>query len=91
MSMKTRLGIGLGLALLIPTIFAMSARLVPENRAGALSFVSLLTALPRTLAPLAFGVVAARLGTAFAFGLVAVGLLASLGLILTFRRKGHGA
>ena len=63
--------VGFGLALLIPTIFAMSAKLVPENRAGALSFVSLLTALPRILAPLAFGLVAARLGTAFAFGLVA--------------------
>lgn len=78
--------VGLGLALLIPTIFALSARLVPENRAGALSYVSLLTALPRTLAPLAFGIVAARLGTPVAFGLVAVGLLASLGLILSFTR-----
>ena len=78
--------VGFGLALLIPTIFAMSARLVPENRAGALSFVSLLTALPRTLAPLVFGLVAARLGTPVAFGLVAIGLLASLGLILSFRR-----
>ena len=82
--------VGFGLALLIPTIFAISAKLVPENRAGALSFVSLLTAVPRVMAPLAFGIVAARLGTAFAFGLVAVGLLASLGLILTFKRKGHG-
>ena len=82
--------VGFGLALLIPTIFALSARLVPENRAGALSFVSLLTALPRTLAPLAFGIVAARLGTPVAFGLVAVGLLASLGLILTFRRTAPG-
>lgn len=83
--------VGLGLALLIPTIFAMAARLVPENRAGALSFVSLLTAVPRIMAPLAFGMVAARFGIAFAFGLVAVGLLASLGLILAFRRRGHGA
>lgn len=83
--------VGFGLALLVPTIFTLAARLVPENRAGALSFVSLLTALPRALAPLAFGLVAARLGTAFAFGLVAVGLLASLLLILTFRRKGHDA
>ena len=82
--------VGFGLALLIPTIFAMSARLVPENRAGALSFVSLLTAVPRVMAPLAFGMVAARLGIAFSFGLVAVGLLASLGLIFTFKRKGHG-
>lgn len=83
--------VGFGLALLIPTIFALSARLVPENRAAALSFVSLLTALPRVMAPLAFGILAARLGTAFAFGLVAVGLLASLGLILIFKRKGSGA
>lgn len=78
--------VGFGLALLIPTILAMSARLVPENRAGALSFVSLLTAVPRVMAPLVFGMVAARLGTAFAFGLVAVGLLASLCLIITFRQ-----
>ncbi|WP_146256169.1 MFS transporter [Aestuariivirga litoralis] len=83
--------VGFGLALLIPTIFAMSARLVPENRAGALSFVSLLTALPRILAPLVFGMVAARLGIAFAFGLVAVGLLASLALIVSFKRRGHAA
>ena len=81
--------VGFGLALLIPTIFAISAKLVPENRAGALSFVSLLTAVPRVMAPLAFGMVAARLGTAFAFGLVAVGLLASLGLIVAFQQKGH--
>lgn len=78
--------VGFGLALLIPTIFAMSAFLVPENRAGALSFVSLLTALPRTLAPLAFGMVAAAFGTAVSFGLVAVGLAAALLLILAFSR-----
>lgn len=78
--------VGLGLALLIPTIFAISARLVPENRAGALSFVSLLTALPRILAPLAFGMVAASFGTAVSFGLVAVGLAAALALILAFAR-----
>ena len=82
--------VGLGLALLIPAIFAMSANLVPENRAGALSFVSLLTAVPRVLAPLFFGLAAAKLGTAFAFGLVAVGLMAALLLILVFRQKGHG-
>lgn len=83
--------VGLGLALLIPAIFAMSANLVPENRAGALSFVSLLTGLPRVLAPLLFGLTAAELGTAFAFGLVALELMAALFLILAFRRKGHGA
>ena len=77
---------GLGLALLIPCIFALSARLVPQNRAGALSFVSLLTAVPRILAPLAFGFMASEFGTAFAFGLVAVGLLMALVLVLAFAR-----
>lgn len=80
--------VGLGLALLMPCIFALSANLVPENRAGALSFVSLLTAIPRILAPLAFGMVASAFGTAYAFGLVAVGLVAALLLILAFKRKG---
>lgn len=78
--------VGFGLALLIPCIFATSASLAPESRAGALSFVSLLTAVPRILAPLAFGMVAAGFGTAFAFGLVAVGLAAALALILLFAR-----
>lgn len=79
--------VGLGLALLIPSIFAMSANLVPENRAGALSFVSLLTAVPRTTAPVAFGMVAAAFGTAVSFGLVAVGLAGALVLIIVFARR----
>ncbi|WP_421693368.1 MFS transporter [Aestuariivirga sp.] len=79
--------VGLGIALLIPCIFAMSANLVPENRAGALSFVSMLTAIPRVLTPLAFGLVAARFGTSIAFGLVAVGLLAALVLVTIFSRR----
>jgi MFS family permease len=78
--------VGFGLALLIPCIFGLSARLVPANRAGALSFVSLLSAAPRILAPLAFGLAAAEFGTAFAFGLVAGGLLVALLLILAFAR-----
>jgi len=78
--------VGFGLALLIPTIFATAARLVPENRAGALSFVSLLTALPRTLAPLAFGMVATAFGMEVSFGLVAVGLGVALLLLIAFAR-----
>ena len=82
-------GVGFGVALLIPCIFGLSARLVPENRAGALSFVSLLTAVPRVLAPLAFGYMAEAFGTASAFGLVALGLAAALVLILAFARGRH--
>lgn len=79
--------VGLGLALLIPCIFGISASLAPSNRAGALSFVSMLTALPRILAPTLIGFAAAGLGMAFAFGLVAAGLAVALGLILVFSRK----
>jgi hypothetical protein len=82
--------VGFGLALLIPCVFALSANLVPENRAGALSFVSLLTAVPRILAPLGFGLVAAAYGTSFAFGLVAAGLAAALLLILAFAAMRRG-
>jgi MFS family permease len=73
--------VGLGLALLIPCIFSMAAGLVPENRAGALSYVSLLTALPRCAAPGVFGLIAAGFGISTAFGLVALALTSALGLI----------
>ena len=82
-------GVGFGVALLIPCILGLSARLVPENRAGALSFVSLLTAVPRVFAPLAFGSMAEAFGTASAFGFVALGLAAALVLILAFARGQH--
>lgn len=81
--------VGCGLALLIPCIFGMSARLVPANRAAALSFVSMLTAPPRILAPTLIGFAAAGLGLAAAFGLVAIGLVAALALIVAFRHKGY--
>lgn len=83
--------VGLGTALLIPCIFAMGASYVPENRAGALSFISLLTALPRILAPAAMGMVSAGLGTSFAFGLVSLGLVAALLLILALMQWGRHA
>lgn len=82
--------VGLGLALLIPCIFGISAGLAPSNRAGALSFVSMLTALPRILAPTLIGFAAAGLGMSFAFMLVASGLAVALALILTFRHRGYG-
>ena len=86
------------IAALLPAAAALAAcssdgqdSSVPANRAGGLSYVSLLSALPRTLAPVFFGFVAANFGTGLAFGLVAVGLAAALGLILTLRQKGLAA
>ena len=80
--------VGLGTAVLIPCTFAMAAAFVPENRPGALSFVSLLTIVPRTLSPWFFGVAAAGLGIGAAFGLVAVALAVALGLLVILSRVG---
>ena len=66
----------------------MAASFVPENRPGALSFMSLLTIVPRTLAPWFFGLAAAGLGIGFAFGLVAVALAVALGLLVILSRLG---
>ena len=78
---------GLGLGLLVPCIFAMSAGLVPEDGAGALSFVSLLTGFPRASAPVVFGFIAGHYGTGLAFGLVAIALLVALVLVVLLRPR----
>jgi hypothetical protein len=78
--------VGLGTAVLIPCAFAMAAGYVPANRAAALSFVSLLTIAPRTLAPWAVGLVASGFGIGIAFGLMAVALAVALVLILSLGR-----
>ncbi len=80
--------VGLGTALLIPCVFAMAAAFVPANRAGGLAFVSLLTAVPRSTAPVVFGTVAAGFGTGLAFGLVALAMLVALVLIVILSRTG---
>ena len=82
--------VGLGTALLIPCVFAMAAAYVPANRAGGIAFVSLLTAVPRSSAPVVFGYVAASFGLASAFGLVAMALIVALILIITLSRTGQG-
>lgn len=83
--------VGLGTALLIPCVFAMAAAYVPANRAGGIAFVSLLTAVPRSSAPVVFGYVAAGFGLATAFGLVAMALVVALGLIIALSRTGKRA
>lgn len=79
--------VGVGTAMLIPCVFAMAAGFVPENRAGALSFVSLLTAAPRVLAPWVFGLAATGLGMSAAFVMVAAGLAVALALIIILRTQ----
>lgn len=76
--------IGLGLSLLIPSIFALSANLVPDCRSCVLSFVSLLTSFPRVMFPVLFGNVVVWYGISASFVLVGFGLLVALFLIVVF-------
>ena len=78
--------VGLGTAVLIPCVFAVAARFVPSNRAGGLGFVSMVSGLPRVLAPWVFGWIAAGLGINMAFGLIALALVVALGLVIALMR-----
>ncbi len=78
--------IGFGVAILIPCIFTVAVRFVPHNRAGGLGFISLLSGVPRVLAPWFFGWVAGLTSISFAFGLVAIALAVALALIVTLLR-----
>lgn len=79
--------VGLGTAVLIPCVFAVTASYVPGNRAGGLGFVSMLAGAPRIAAPWAFGWAAAAIGTNGAFGLFAIALSVALGIVVALQRR----
>jgi MFS family permease len=68
---------GFGLAVLCPCLFNMAAAEIPANRAAGLSFLSLVSGAPRTLAPWFFGWVATETSLRSAFGLCAAALAVS--------------
>jgi MFS family permease len=76
---------GFGTACIIPTLFAITARHMTENRARALAVVSLVAGVPRVMAPWVFGVVATAHSTSFAFGLCAAAMAVAAGFILAFQ------
>ena len=75
-------GVGVGLALLCPCLYALAAGTAPANRAGALGFVSGIAGAPRILSPYAFGLVASWTSVSGAYGFSAVVVAVALGLIL---------
>lgn len=54
---------GFGLSLLCPSLFAMSSRETPQNRAAGLSISMLVAGVPRIIVPSAFGVMAQNYST----------------------------
>jgi MFS family permease len=79
--------IGFGTAMLCPCIFAMAARMTPENSAGGIGRVSLVAGAPRIVAPWIFGWVAEASGIAAAFGLCASVLAVAFALLMVLRAR----
>lgn len=82
--------VGLGLAVIFPSLFSLVGRLAPESRASAMSFASLVSGLPRVALPWGLGVIAAAEGVNAVFGalaLVATGAL--LLIVVVYRRSGE--
>jgi MFS family permease len=77
--------IGFGAALLTPCTFASVTRLVPDQKARALSFAANVAGPSRMFSPFLFGWVAAAESTVFAFALC--GAVLAVALALTFAVK----
>jgi MFS family permease len=81
--------IGFGTAMLCPCIFAIAARMTPENSAGGIGRVALVTGPPRIAAPWVFGWVADKSGIAAAFGLCAAVMAMAFALLVVLRAQGN--
>ena len=77
--------VGVGIAVLVPCAFAIAANHVPGNRAAGISFIALMSAVPRIGAPWIFGWVVTVTTIGAAFGLFAGVLAVALVLIVALR------
>jgi MFS family permease len=77
--------VGMGVALLAPSLLAMAARETPRNRAAGISVAMLIAGAPRIVAPRAFGEIAEMFSTRVAFGLCAVLLVGAFLFMNTLR------
>jgi MFS family permease len=80
-------GVGFGLSIVFPCLFSLSAKLVPEGRAAAMSYVAAVGGIPRVLLPVILGWLAQTfsLGAVFAACAV-VALMAALIIVTTFTK-----
>ena len=83
--------VGMGVAILVPSLLAMAARETPVNRAAGISVAMLIAGAPRIVAPTAFGEVAEIASTRVAFGLCAIVLFAAFIFMNVLRMMKHEA
>jgi Major Facilitator Superfamily len=79
--------VGLGLAIVCPCLFNLAARQTPHNRAGGISFASVIAGGPRILAPYFFGWVSGVFSISAAFGACAVITFVALVIVLALSRQ----
>lgn len=85
-------GVGLGLAVLFPCLFAMAARLAPDAKAAALGYVILVGSAPRAILPWILGWLAQYYNLGAVFAAVAILATTSLMIILaTFKKASEAA
>lgn len=77
--------IGFGTAALVPCAIAIAAAHVPGNRAAGISFISVMSAVPRIAAPWVFGWLVSTTSFSLAFSLFAAVLVVALVLIVALR------
>jgi MFS family permease len=78
--------VGIGTAMQVPCLFALSAKLHPHNGGAALSLVATIAGVPRLVAPWAFGEIASRWSTGVAFSSIAAACLIAIGLAIAIQR-----
>jgi len=77
--------VGFGTAVLVPCALALAANYVPGNRAAGISFISIMSAVPRIAAPWLFGWLVTATAIGIAFGVFAGVLSVALILIVVMR------
>jgi MFS family permease len=79
--------VGIGMAVVFPSLFSLVGRLAPESRASAMSLASLVSGLPRITLPWSLGVIAAAQGVNAVFGALALVAAGALALIIVVYRR----
>lgn len=84
-------GVGFGLAIVFPCLFSLAAKLVPEGRAAAMSYVATIGGIPRVILPFILGWLAQMFSLGAVFAACAVVALAAAIIIVTTFAKIDGA
>jgi predicted MFS family arabinose efflux permease len=83
--------VGAGLSIVFPCLFALSAKLVPEARAAALGYVSMVGGLPRIVLPWVLGFLAQNYSLSAVFGACVVVASTALIIIISTFAKADAA